>query len=66
MCCYLRLFIGFIIEGLCEFSTRTFRSLSHFRYAVGGMRVFHESFEFCEILLFLGSKLLYFIGMRVE
>ena len=44
------LFIGFIIESLCEFSIRVFHSLSHFRYAARVVRVL---WEFFDILYFL-------------
>ena len=47
------LFIGFIIESLCEFSTRVFHSLSHFHYVARVVRVLWELFN---ILYFLDQS----------
>ena len=44
-------FIGFIIEGLYEFSKRDFHSLSHFRYAVGVVHILLSSMRFVWVMV---------------
>ena len=57
------LFIGFIIESLCEFSMRDFYTLSHFHYTFGVLR---DYVRVVWDLSLLRSELVYIVGMRDE
>ena len=53
---HLRLYWVYYWGFVRVFHEGFFCSLSHFRYTVGWMRVFHEIFKFCKILCFLDQS----------